>query len=97
MLFSEWYNKQCIHTNWQPYTQINRGTICAKELPFRVQPFRGLNCGLIPHLNTCQPLTFTSKFQLTEASIDKQLVSGYGAGNQYLFTVVKNDTKDHVT
>ena len=40
-------------------------------------------------LNTCQPLTFTSKFQLTEAAIDKQLVSGYGGGNQYLFTVVK--------
>ena len=48
MLFSEWYNKQCIHKNWQSYTQINRGTICAKELPFRVQPFRGVDCGLIP-------------------------------------------------
>ena len=48
MLFSEWYNKQCIHKNWQSYTKINRGTICAKELPFRVQPFRGVNCGLIP-------------------------------------------------
>ena len=48
MFFSEWYNKQCIHKNWQSYTQINRGTICAKELPFRVQPFRGVNCGLIP-------------------------------------------------
>ena len=48
MLFSEWYNKQCIHKNWQAYTQINRGTICAKELPFRVQPSRGVNCGLIP-------------------------------------------------
>ena len=48
MLFSEWYNKQCFHKNWQSYTQINRGTICAKELPFRVQPFRGVNCGLIP-------------------------------------------------
>ena len=35
MLFSEWYNKQCIHKNWQSYTQMNRGTICAKELPFR--------------------------------------------------------------
>ena len=49
MLFSEWYNKQCIHKNWQSYNQINRGTICAKELPFRVQPFRGVNCGLIPY------------------------------------------------
>ena len=48
MLSSEWYNKQCIHKNWQSYNQINRGTICAKELPFRVQPFRGVNCGLIP-------------------------------------------------
>ena len=52
MLFSEWYNKQCIHKNWQSYTQINRGTICAKELPFRVQPFRRVNCGLIPLLKT---------------------------------------------
>ena len=41
------------------------------------------------HLNTCQPLTFTSKFQLTAAAIDKQLVSGMRAGNQYVFTVVK--------
>ena len=49
MLFSEWYNKQCIHKNWQSYTNINRGTICAKELPFRVLPFRGVNCGLIPY------------------------------------------------
>ena len=49
------------------------------------------------HLMTCQPLTFTIKFQLTEAAIDKQLVSGYGVGNQYLFTVVKKDTKVHVT
>ena len=48
MLFSEWHNKQCIHKNWQSYYQINRETICAKELPFRVQPFRGVNCGLIP-------------------------------------------------
>ena len=48
MLFSEWYNNQCIHKNWQSYNQIDRGTICAKELPFRVQPFRGVNCGLIP-------------------------------------------------
>ena len=46
----ERYNKQCIHKNWQSYTQINRGTICAKELPFRVQPFRGVNCGLIPYI-----------------------------------------------
>ena len=49
MLFSECYNKQCIHKNWQSYTQINWGTICAKDLPFRVQPFRGVNCGLIPY------------------------------------------------
>ena len=49
------------------------------------------------HLNTCQPLTFTSKFQLTEAAIVKHLVSGTRAGNQYLFTVGKNDTKGHVT
>ena len=48
MLFSEWYNKQCIHKNWQSYNQINKGTICAKEVPFRGQPFRGVNCGLIP-------------------------------------------------
>ena len=50
MIFSEWYNKQCIHKTWQSYTQINRGTICAKELPFRVQPFRGVNYGLIPFI-----------------------------------------------
>ena len=49
------------------------------------------------HLNTCQSLTFTSKFQLTEAAIVKHLVSGTRAGNQYLFTVGKNDTKGHVT
>ena len=48
MLFSEWYIKQCIHKNWQSYTQINRGTICVNVLPIRVQPFRGVHCGLIP-------------------------------------------------
>ena len=60
MLFSEWYNKQCIHKNWQSYTQINRGTICAKELPFRVQPFRGVNCGLIPILDCPVPTDKTT-------------------------------------
>ena len=49
MLFSEWYNKPCIHKNWQSYNQIKRGTISAKELPYRVQPFRGDNCSLIPY------------------------------------------------
>ena len=27
---------------------MNRGTICAKERSFRLLPFRGNNCGLIP-------------------------------------------------
>ena len=62
--FSEWYNKQCIHKNWQSYTQINRRTICAIELPFRVQLFRGVNCGLIPygrgyHLGHATPIPKT--------------------------------------
>ena len=49
------------------------------------------------HLNTCQPLTFTSKFQLTEAAIDKQLVSGYESGKPVFVYCLKNDTKGHVT
>ena len=63
MLSSEWYNKQCIHKNWQSYNQINRGTICAKELPFRVQPFRGVNCGLIP--STSVAITHSGRPQTT--------------------------------
>ena len=27
---------------------MNRGTICVEVHPFRIQPFRGINCGLIP-------------------------------------------------
>ena len=44
-------------------------------------------------LNTCQPLTFPSKFQLTEAAIHKQMVSGNESGNKHLFTMVKMTPK----
>ena len=30
---------------------MNRGTICAEERTFRLLPFRGNNCGLIPLLS----------------------------------------------
>ena len=48
MLSSGWYNKHGIHKNWQSYTQLIRGTIRAKVHSFRIQPFKGVNCGLIP-------------------------------------------------
>ena len=36
---------------------MNRGTICAEERTFRLLPFRGNNCGLIPYVNGSGSIT----------------------------------------
>ena len=48
MLCGGWYNKQEFQKNWQSYTRMNRETTCVEVHPFRIQPFRGINYGLIP-------------------------------------------------
>ena len=49
------------------------------------------------HLNTCQPLTFTSKFQLTEGAINKVGFRLRERETSICLLWLKNDTKSHVT
>ena len=48
IIYKPCFGRVGVHKNLHSYTRMKRETICVKVHSFRILPFRGNNCGLIP-------------------------------------------------